>query len=175
MKLDKKNKLLIFAFVVLLYICYTFAVKNTIVYYSQYNSLKNTAEIIGYTPKQLAELSMREKHLDNALLKFNENNSTSFQNMLLKNIALLAGDYNLIIVNFGQPHIITDSKIKTSSYSFTIRGSFNGILLSVNRIENNPVLGYVKHISFIKKTDYKNNLDYLEATIILQKIEVLKD
>lgn len=36
MKLNKKNKLLVIGFVLVLYICYSFAISNTITYYKEY-------------------------------------------------------------------------------------------------------------------------------------------
>ena len=96
-------------------------------------------------------------------------NEESFQNELLKQLTNLSIRNNLKITNFKEPHISIDNKVQISSYVFSLEGSFNGILLSINSIENNPSLGSVKHISFIKKKDYKKNADYLVAEVILQR------
>ena len=96
-------------------------------------------------------------------------NDESFQNELLKQLTNLSIKNNLKIVDFKEPHISFDDKVQTLSYIFSLEGSFNGILLSINSIENNPSLGSVEHISFIKKKDYKKNTDYLVAEVILQR------
>lgn len=170
MKLNKKNKLLIFGFFITLYICYAFAFKNTIKYYDEYNSQKDLAEANINDPLMLQKLVHKEKQLNDFLIRYGGSmNNESFQNELLKQLTNLSIKNNLEIVDFKEPHISFDDKVQTLSYIFSLEGNFNGILLSINSIENNPSLGSVEHISFIKKKDYKKNTDYLVAEVILQR------
>jgi len=169
MKLNRRNKLLLFGFVAALYICYKFAIANTLHYYQEYVSKEELATT-GYDTPQLAlQLRQKEKQLDLLLSKYNISPSETFQNDLLKQLNSYSALYNLKIIDFKEPHIITENGFTTSSYVFSLKGSFNGCLALLNKIENNPTLGTIKHIDFVKRRNYKTNSDELFVEIILQK------
>lgn len=173
MKLNRKNKILLGGAVLALYVCYEFAFSNTLKYYGNYMAQK---EITGNNlndPEYLKKLVLKEKILNTTLVRYSGGTDNSFQNELLKQLSVLAARNALRIVDFKEPHISTDKDIKISSYIFSIEGSFNGMLLLLNNLENSPSLGYIKNISFIKKRNYKTNIDYLTAEVILQKSESL--
>lgn len=173
MKLNRKNKILLVGAVIALYICYEFAFSNTLEYYSTYKSQK---AIIGNNlndPEYLKKLILKERLLNETLIQYAGSTDNSFQNELLKQLSALASRNSLRIIDFKEPHIATDKDIRISSYIFSLEGSFNGILLLINKLENNPSLGYIKNIDFIKKKNYKTNMDYLTAEVILQKSESL--
>ncbi len=175
MKLNRKNKLLLLGLIVMLYICYAFAFSNTIGYYTEYRAKNELAENAVNTPALLQQLTIREKQLDTILNQYSIAEGESFQNELLKKITSLSSRYNLKITDFKEPHIFISNDIKTSSYIFTLEGSYNGMLLLINDVENDITLGAVKHISFIKHRNYRNNTDYLTGEIILQKNETVKE
>jgi len=174
MKLSKKNKLLVAGFIFTLYICYAFAIANTLGYYKEYSSQKELTENNVSSPATLKALVQKEKQLNNLLSKYNSADGDSFQNELLKHLSRLSKKNGLKIIGFKEPHVYPEKELKITSYSFSLEGSFNGILLLVNSIENNPSLGKVIHIAFVKKRNYKTNSDYLTAEIILQKTETIK-
>ena len=171
MKLDRKNKILVFGFMATLYLCYAFAFSNTFIYYNEYQKQKELAESNLSDPALLEKLLQRERQLDTYLIRYSTAAGKTFQNELLKNLSVLSRKNKLKIVDFREPHAFAENGVKTTSYLFSLQGSFNGILLLMNSVENNPSLGIVKHISFIKKKDYKTNTDYLTAEIVLQKNE----
>jgi hypothetical protein len=167
MKLNKKNKLLLLGFVIAIYICYSFAISNTITYYNEYQSKKEITDNLDITPDLLGKLHQKEKQLDQFLSKYNV--SESYQSDLLKHLTTYSNQSNLKIIDFKEPHIIKENNATTSSYIFSIQGGFNGCLLLINKIENNPALGEIKHIQFLKKRNYKSNLDELFVEVVLQK------
>lgn len=171
MKLNKKNKGLLLGFFIALLLCYKFAISNTLSYYKQYHSQKELAENNYNSPEVLNQLVRKEKQLNAFLKGYQEAAGDSFQNNLLKQISILSKKYNLKISDFKEPHIFLENNTKTLSYSFSLEGSFNGTLLLINKLENTPSLGFVRHISFTKKRNYKKNTDYLVTEIILQKSE----
>lgn len=171
MKLNKKNKLLIAGLILGLYIGYTYAISNTLLYYRKYKEQQNLLAINSNDPTLLKKLVYKEKQLDSLLLEYGHHKEGSFQNLLLQELSSISKSNSLRIIDFQEPHIVSGNDITTSSYIFSLEGSFNGILLLLNTIENNPSLGVVKHINFSKKTNYKTNTDYLTAEIILQKTD----
>lgn len=174
MKLNRKNKLLIVGFVITLYICYRFAVSSTITYYNQYTSQKELANSSFNDPDILDKLLKKERQLDEALSEYISVSGVSFQNELLAELTQLCKEQNLKIYNFNEPHIIVDNGLQISSYTFSLEGNFNSMLLVINSIENNPQMGFIKHLKFEKKRDYKLNSDYLISEIILQKHKTVK-
>lgn len=168
MKLNKKNKLLVLGFVLILYICYSFAISNTIMYYKEYKNKEQQISNDSNMPNIVAQLIMKEKQLDQVLSRYEINVSDSFQNDLLKQLSSYSANYHLKITDFQEPHIITQKGFTTTSYIFTLEGSFNGCLALINQIENNPKLGAVGHLNFIKKKNHKTNTDQLFVEVILQ-------
>jgi hypothetical protein len=73
----------------------------------------------------------------------------------------------LKVIDFKEPHIIASKGLTTTSYIFSLEGSFNGCLALINKIENNVTLGSIKHIDFIKTRDYKSNRDLLSMEVVL--------
>lgn len=171
MKLNRKNKLLIAGFLITLYICYAFAFSNTLEYYSLYSSQQEIVANNLHDPQILPLLSAKERKIDQALSQHISTSGTSFQNELLSELTILSRKYNLKIIDFKEPHIFVENNIRVSSYTFSFEGSFNDMLLVLNKIENNSALGFVKHITFTKKKNYKTNSDYLTSEIIIQKSE----
>jgi hypothetical protein len=171
MKLNRRNKLLIFGVIITLYICYAFAFSNTYRYYKEYMSQKELVANNLNSPKVLQQLMVKEKQLDALLGQYSSATEDSFQNELLKNLSELSRKHDLQIVDFREPHVFEEKNVVLSSYVFSVQGSFNGTMLMLNSIENNPALGSVEHVAFIKKRNYKTNTDHLVAEIILQKSE----
>jgi Tfp pilus assembly protein PilO len=168
MKLNKKNKLLVLGFVLILYICYSFAISNTIMYYNEYKDKKQQIANDSNMPNLVSQLIKKEKQLDQVLSQYEINVSDSFQNDLLKQLSSYSANYHLKITDFREPHIVTQKGFTTTSYIFTLEGSFNGCLALLNQIENNPKLGAVKHLNFTKKKNYKTNTDQLFVEVIMQ-------
>jgi hypothetical protein len=167
MILDRKNKLLLVGFAIVLYVSYAFAISKTMGYYNEYQSKKTLLASNELSPKIAFQLKQKEKQLDQLLAQYKITNAESFQNDLLKQLNTYSDNYHLKIVDFKEPHIITEAGLTTTSYIFSLEGSFNGCLALINKIENNATLGSINHIDFIKKRDYKTNRDYLVVEVVL--------
>ncbi|MFV5701710.1 hypothetical protein ACM55F_07535 [Flavobacterium sp. XS2P12] len=169
MKLNRKNKMLLLGFLLALYICYTFAISNTITYYKEYHSKNAMITDNTGSPKLAYQLLQKEKQLDLLLSGYNITASESFQNDLLKQLNTYSDSYHLKIIDFKESHVIVEKGFVTTSYIFSLEGSFNGCLALLNKVENNPSLGSIKHLNFTKKRNYKTNMDQLFVEVILQK------
>lgn len=169
MRLNRKNKLLLFGFLFTLYICYSFAISNTIDCYKEYHSKSEMITENNNAPKLAYQLHQKEKQLDVLLSHYNINASESFQSDLLKQLTTYSDSYNLKIIDFQEPHVIVEKDFATTSYIFSLEGSFNGCLALLNKMENNSALGSIKHLNFTKKRNYKTNVDQLFVEVIMQK------
>jgi hypothetical protein len=174
MKLNKKNKILLLGFMVALYLCYTFSISKTIFYYKEYQAKKELLATVDISADLFHQLKQKEKKIDQLLSKYNVSYDDSFQNNLLKRLSIYATSNNVKIIDFKEPHLTTKNNILTSSYQFSLQGSFKCLISIINKIENNPNLGQVKHLNFIKKRNFKTNTDDLFLDIILQKTKEIK-
>ena len=169
MKLSKKNKILLLGFIFMLFVSYRFAILNTVTAYKDYRSKSEIIKNENSSAELEKILIQKEKQLDSILLKNYLNSSVSFQNEFLEKLSKYCNSYNLKIIDFNEPHISIANGFEINSYRFTLNGSFNGCLTVLNKIENNPHFGVIKHITFTKNRDYKTNIDYLTVSVILQK------
>lgn len=175
MKLNKKNKILLGGFGIALYCCYALAISNTIQYYKEYQSKNQLITDNTITPKLNYQLHQKENQLDAILSQYKVSTSESFQNDLLKQLNNYAAAYHLKIVDFQEPHIVTEKNATSSSYIFSLEGPFNGCLSLLNKIENNSNLGSIKHLNFIKKRNFKTNVDQLFVEVILERNDAGND
>lgn len=173
MKLNRKNKLLILGLILSLYLCYSLAIDKTIEYYKQYKDQKELISTTNNNPKLLFNLLLKEKQIDQWLSK-NDYVSTAYQNELLKELNAYCSLHNLKIVDFKEPHKVIEKKSEINNYSFSVEGSFNTVLGLINKIENNPGLGFIKHLSTEKIMNYKSNEEYILTSLILQKRQDIK-
>lgn len=169
MKLNKKNKFLLVGFLIALYVCYLFAIANTIDIYKQYQSQNETLINNDFSSNTLKTLFAKEKQLDELLSKKLTTNSKSSQNELLKLLNIYSDKYNLKIVDFNEPHSLIVKGKNEVNYIFTLQGSYNGCISLLNKIETNHI-GIIKHVSFYKKRNYKSNSDELFVEIVLEEL-----
>lgn len=167
MKLNKKNKFLLIGFILALYICYSFAISTTITFYKESLSQKEALGNQDFSPKMISQLNQKEKQLDQLLTQQNIDTSESYQNNLLKFLNTNAIRFNLKIVEFKEPHSVKSDNFTELNYIFTLQGSYNGMISLLNQIENNNSIGFIRHINFVKKRNYKSNLDELFAEVVL--------
>ena len=169
MRLNNKNKLFIIGFLLVLYICYSFAISNTVNYYKEYKNKQGEITADSNKPALVGLLIQKEKQLNEVLENYDIENSESFQNDLLKQLTSYSENYKLKIVDFQQPHVVSEKGFTRTSYIFSLEGSFNGCLALINKIENTASLGSVRHINFVKTRNFKINTDQLNIEVILEK------
>jgi len=167
--LSRKNKMLLAGFVLGLILCYRFAIAGTITYYREYKDQKQLMEQQAHIPQLMRELMLRDRELNSALGNYNVAGDASFQSDLLERINSWCNRYKLAITGVDQPHHFTTAEHQVLTYTFTLQGSFAGSLQLISHLENNPALGYVKHVDFEKKRNYKSGTDYLITSIMLEK------
>lgn len=170
MTFNRKNKILLLSFGIALYLCYSFAISNTITYYQDLKSKEAIIENSIQLPTLIPQLKYKEKQLDNYLTSHEIKTKASFQNELLKQLTLYTNQNHIKITDFRAPHQSANSTNNTTtSYIFSLEGTFSNCLKTINTLENKPELGIVKHLHFVKKKNYKTNKEELYVEVILQK------
>ncbi|MFV8354972.1 hypothetical protein ACNQGB_02155 [Flavobacterium sp. XS1P32] len=170
MTFNRKNKILLLSFGVMLYLCYSFAISNTINYYQALKSKEALIENSIELPVLIPQLKYKEKQLDKYLMSHEIKTKASFQNELLKQLTFYTNQTHVKITDFKAPHQnLNDKNDTTTSYIFSLEGTFINCLKTINYLENKPELGVIKHLFFVKKKNYKIDKDELYVEVILQK------
>ncbi|UOB17879.1 hypothetical protein [Abyssalbus ytuae] len=162
-----KNIILIAGFILALFLCYHFAVKNTLQEKQRYNKLKAEEVMFENIPKQLLTLNKKNEYYTGLLKKY-QLGETSLQNNLLKTINKKAGELNLKVIDFNEPHIARKNGLNINTYTITLQGSFNNMIKLIYSLEQQTRFGELVNVHFIKQKNYRTRREYLQATIMLQ-------
>ncbi|GAB5566060.1 MAG: general secretion pathway protein [Winogradskyella sp.] len=167
MNKKQKNIILIIGFIVALFICYKFAIRNTFEEMDKYNSLTKEIALSKSAPKQLSLLKQKEKYYDSILDKYKLNGS-SIQNNLLRTINAFAKQNKLKVVSFLEPHTILKNDLTIKTYVFTLEGDYEDINKLVYLLEQETKFGEIINFHFQKKKNYRSGKNYLEARVLLK-------
>ena len=137
-----KNRLLVGGFFILLFLCYKFAIANTFALKSEHSKLLKEQKIFKNTPKQLALLKKKQQYYDSLLVKY-KIGGTSLQNNLLNTVTTFSKAYELKVVDFLEPHTVSEKSLIINTYSFTVEGHFNNILQLIYTLEQRTKYGEV--------------------------------
>jgi len=162
-----KNIGLIIGFILVLILCYQFAIKNTFEQKRLYKTLQAQELLFKNTPKQLNLLNQKERYYDSLLQKYQLNGS-SIQNNLLKTINSYAEVNKLKVISFLEPHITIHNDLNIKTYDFTLEGDYNAINQFIYELEQHTKFGEIIHLEFNKKKYYKTNRNYLQARVLLK-------
>ncbi len=167
MNSKSKNIVLIIGFLVLIVLCYNFAISRTLKLKQELNALTIEEQHLKNAPKQLSLLKQKEKYYDSILGKYQINGS-SIQNNLLKTITSFADTHNIKIVSFLEPHSIEKDNFSIKTYRFSIEGDYNSILNLIYFLEQKTRYGEIINLHFEKQKDFRKNTSYLQAHVLLK-------
>lgn len=118
-------------------------------------------------PHKLAVLKGKKMYFDSILKKYHLRGGT-IQNNLLKTITTFSQKYQLKLVNFLEPHSYQREKLTVKTYRFVLEGSFSNILKLIYHLEQVTKYGEIINLHFEKKENFRTNIDYLQAHVLLQ-------
>ncbi len=179
MKQKSKNILLVGGILLILVIAYLYSIKNTIVLRSQLAKLQQQETVYESAPSQLAALANKEQQLD-AILKSNNIAGTSLQNNILKMLNETAtmiqastAKEAFKIVAFETPHEYSDTATGSTvvTYNFILEGTYQALIQTIYKLEQEYSFGNVIHLSFDKKKNYRTGKTSLECAVLLQRIK----
>lgn len=171
MTLKQRNILLFIGFGLLLFICYKIPVKKTLSLKKEYEVSLLQNQLLSEIPQKIALLKREEIYLDSILSKYKLSTDKSFQSNLLQTITDFSAEHKLTISGFDEPHSFTKNDIQLNSFSFSVIGDFKNALMLVHELEQVKKLGKLISVKFEKNKNYKTNKNYLESTILLQRIK----
>ncbi len=167
MDIKQKNIILIVVFLLVICMCYFFAISKTLEQKKQYHTLKKEQFLFQNTPRELSILKQKEVYYDSLLTKYQLNDS-SIQNNLLKTINSFANANNLKVISFLEPHSIIKNNLIIKTYEFVVEGNYNSINLLIYQLEQQNHFGEIINLHFERKKNFKTGKSYLQAKILLQ-------
>jgi hypothetical protein len=170
MKFNKKNKILLASFILMLFVSYKLSIQKTIQASKEYQTNFDKKELLKNIPNQLSLLSAKEQHLDKQLSLLNVDNS-SMQNSLLKFLNREAGENKVKIIEFNSPHVVHKDENISETQIFTLEGGYSNILNVIHAIENKGNFGAISHMEMEKKKDYRSKRTYLQASVFLEQLK----
>lgn len=164
-----KNILLIVGFFLTMVIAYNLAFSKTFALKSTINRREAKTETLDGSALVAVNLEQRERFVD-SILSLNNMKGDSVQNNLLEflNIKSESGDF--IISDFNEPHTFSENGATTTSYRFTLEGSYNEIEQVLYSLEQEYNFGRIAHVHFERKKDYRKGKDYLECFVIVESL-----
>lgn len=170
MKLDNRNKLLLAGFLLILFLSYHLAFKNTLALRKEYIANIDKQNLSTDIPQELELWAKKEKQLDLQLKKLNLSDSF-IQNNLLRFLNRYSEANEIKIVEFRVPHVFQDTDAAYKTYIFSLEGSYGKMLQIIHALEQSKDFGIVSHVAFEKKQNYRRNRAYLQALVFLKYVE----
>jgi len=164
-----KNSFLILGLIVVLFLCYKFAISNTLELRREYKRLADQEKLANTDSKQLPILLRKNMHYDSILNKMNLGN-TSVENNLLRIINLHAEKEGVKVMDFNEPHIATGDNNTLSTIEFFLEGGFSQQLKIIYAIEQKNSFGDIIHVNFQKKRNYSKKRTQLTSRILIQQV-----
>ena len=155
------------AFLLMQFLCYQFAIKNTLEQKTKYDDYQKEALMFKDAPRQLSMLKQKEVYYDSLLTKYQLNGS-SIQNSLLKVLNTSATENNFKVVSFLESHTIESNGLKANTYEFVLEGGYNAILSLIHELEQNTKFGEITHLHFEKKKNFRTGRYFLQARVLLR-------
>ncbi len=164
-----KNRLLILAIVLVLILCYKFAISNTLELKKEYKKMAKEDLLLKNRPGKLSLLSKKLVFYDSLLIEMNLGSNSS-ENNLLRVINLEAKKNNIKVLDFNEPHISVHNNSKLKTFEFVLEGSYIALLGTIHAIEQENNFGEIIHLHLNKKKNHKKNIDYLTLRVLIQQV-----
>ena len=170
---EKKYKLVLILFGLLLLVIYEFSIKNTI-NYMVLDQEQNSAEL-GPTISEFdwGVLRQKKKLMNRVLTNFLRPESIK-GNDLLETVSTYCAENNVKLKEVSAPIISTDSIFSVSTTRVILLGEYKNLVQLSDAIEKNHELGKVSSVHYQSFIDNKNGSLKLECIIYIQNLLDLK-
>ncbi|RNL88485.1 hypothetical protein ED312_08535 [Sinomicrobium pectinilyticum] len=165
-----KNIVAVVVFLIVLFLCYTLAISNTVRTKSEYNALKTEESLFNDIPRQLSVLNEKNAYYDSLLRKY-KIGGTSMQHNLLKAVNENADELNLEVIAFHEPHIFEKEGLKIHTYDLTVEGGYNDILAFTYRLEQQTGYGEVVSLNLEKKKNFRTGKEFLQGNLLVRNFD----
>lgn len=171
MSYRKKNRLLLAFFIVLAWISYSFAIKETIDVYSVVYAEK-TSDLNAINSK-IARIEQELMEMDLSARKSKDAGGTRQELFALIN--RLCVDHSLTISDIPQTTVEDQHGYILETNMFSLKGNFRNMLFLVHHLEQKEKLANISSVKYALTSDHRSQQKSLVATITLQNLTKSKE
>jgi hypothetical protein len=163
----KKNRLLLGGALVLFWLVYSFAIRNTIDLVQQCSAMQEQLDSSAGSPQKLLQLKEELRQLENNT--GNADTTGSLHERLLGIVTNYCQENNLLLRDFATPVRYHQQEWLVETHPLTVEGSYIGLLKLVQKLEQEKA-GKIVSVDFHSKRDNKTHELSLTVTIYIQSI-----
>ncbi|MBI4946046.1 MAG: hypothetical protein HY840_06560 [Bacteroidetes bacterium] len=169
-----KNKLLLAGVVLLVFIAYSFVIKDTLVLYGDCADMTSKLEMASDAPVKAA---MVQKKIDemNGLLGTHKEQGDEVQQDLLGTVTGFCQKNNILLKEFPKAIVNTEKDFTVETNIFTVEGSFAKLLDLVYLLEQKSRIGKVASVRFLTRVDIKTKTLFLTAKVYFQNARKIEN
>jgi len=169
----KKNRLLIAGIVLLSFISYRMAFRNTFNVYTGINSLEEQLKLADDAPQKVAGLQARLAGMDQVLGRGQSGwkSDTGIQQSLLGIVTDYCQKNNVTLREFPKTIQKAQGEYLVETNFFVVEGGFIKLLELLYLLEQKNRAGKVASANFSTKKDYKTKALNLTSTIYVQNVK----
>jgi hypothetical protein len=161
----QKNRFLLIGIVLLAFISYRMAFRNTINVCSGINSLEEQLKLADHAPQKVAGLQARLAGMDQVLGR------SQSESTLLGVVTDYCQKNNVALREFPKTIEKTQGEYQVETNFFVIEGGFIKLLELLYLLEQKNRVGKVASVNFSTKKDYKTKALNLTAIIYVQNVK----
>lgn len=151
-------------------LAYQFSFKKTIGLYHQYQRNHSLLEQAQRAPQQIQQHKTQLASLDQQISRTTYNRAYLFESL-----NTFCQKHNLVLSHFHPEVRRQENDLEIITNQIEVRGNYHELLALTYELEFAKSLGHIASIKFKKEKDKRNKKTYLQATIFLQNIEVVRN
>lgn len=164
----QKNKALIVGTVLLVWMGYSFSVKDTLSIHSHCNELEKRLQLASNAPARIKQIEMRLTDIER--LSVNDSDKVSTQQKLLNFVSGYCQGNNVVLREFPKTSLQQQNGLSIETNTFLVEGNYGKLLNLIYMLEQKNRIGQVASVEFSGKKDFKTKRIVLTAKIFLQNI-----
>lgn len=166
----QKNKLLIVAFVFVLFLLYTISIKRTVNNYFIHSDNLKQLEEATLAPTLVSQLK-EELATINSKLGTQRKGEGNNSDRLIELVTNYCNENNAVLMEFPQMESAIKDDLVVETNKFTLSGNFQNLLKLVYLLEQEYKLGKVASVNYKMVKNYKARENILTATVYVQNIK----
>ncbi|HEY6160010.1 MAG TPA: hypothetical protein VI112_02275 [Bacteroidia bacterium] len=164
----KKNRLLLWGGLAVLFLIYKLTFSKTISLYFSCKELDQHMEMAANAPGRIDALEKESARLDRLLGKEQSDNLT--QQSLLEVVTAYCQQNNILLKEFPQTLRASEKEYTIETNYFVMEGPFQKLLSLVYRLEQKTKTGKIASVSYSTRTDLRTKERILTATVFIRNI-----
>lgn len=165
----QKNKILLVGALLLLIVCYIFAIGETVELYSNNSKASQKLESLKNAPQQIVELNKRLVFLNSRVKQYVRDDDFEQEDILVA-ISDFCKGHRLKIVEFPKSTLKQNDDIVIETFNFTVEGNFTNLVKLIYDIEVVQKIGRIASLDFETQMDRRTKVKRLTVRIFLQNL-----